>query len=911
MSDAGDEETTPNSPIKIENSPMPQEHFTPCNDKDSKRSAQMRRDFYLRQRITTLRHRNEDIQFKVRASKLDRQSEAESAREEIAYHLATASERRLLYLETIRLKARVLGSHPGSSSHTSFLHPPTEHHHLPVDTTEAFQEFGNAKKTLSDFKGVADHNLRRTHQVEIIQRAIRRRLVLDAVARVKNSKIIFNILNGYYTYSQTLELVSSSKLDDLCSLFERIHLPAIGSNANKYSWAFHAILLLTNFGEYLKGNVMYELGPDMRQQSNSFSAQSAFSSQFLIILHQISLRLIQAILCFLESPESAILSPISLTRLRIARYWRSFQFFLVSLKRYNLLQLRDVAINSFNTWLLQIEDSNVEISKRKRYYDCLLALDWQRSRYKAIGVDENLSWVRTDTELKTLSQAIFRAGSMIATFRFGARSYFVDYDASSFLVDHHFHKFVIVEKGSNYFTVPPDISISRWRQFWYLKFEERNSTLPGYNGPKSMRTGTKINLFAEEITFSWNEVLDLRDGSTRLSDELSGESWIQDLNAIDSMLTSSFYHYCDYCFQIGEDSDITGCINNLKDLQSAYMTKQLGPHSPTLAAVYFRLFLILLAQVTLLAGADSSKIEEVLRAEKMDYQEFSLQLYNLYHDCETQLFVKWFYYCKPNTFHEFVVSENIYQLVLECCYKENLGSGSPQLRFPEFYRFLLLNHSYKVTDRIDPFLIVTSSLWGPLFDSEIPQEKAKGYYLSALMVFVLKDMCQPVQEKWKMHRIDLIGIFSHFAPQLWDLCKRARSLVLASSISSMLQLNWFQAQTVFNHLEKDSSFAVLHSQVKAAGATKFQLKYLAHALTSKNEQEVISLFTCKLLDAFHDGSSYEVVVSKNFPYFKKKVIQLRKQIIELNTNFYNLYFPLLNWIHLDLGSPELKRGTLE
>lgn len=907
MSDAGDDETNPNSPIKIENSPMPKDYFSPCNDMNAQRSAKARRDFIIRQRIITLRRRNEDIQLKVRVSKLDRQSEAETAREEIAFQQATASQRRLLHLETVRLKARILGSHPSISFQNSFLRPPSEYQKLSVDKTKAVYKRENSSRKFSQ------HSCNYTlyiHEVGIIQRAFRRKLLLDCAARVKNSNIIYNVLNGNYTYLQGLELVSSSQLDQIILLFDRIFLPTL--KTSKYSLAFHAVLLLSNFDEYLKGNFLYELGPETIEHLNTgyYSTQTAFSSQFLIILRHVSLRLFHAIQCLLEAPKLVLLSPISVCRLRVARYWRSFQFFLVCLKRFNLLQLRDMSINLYNPWgLLQMQDENIEISKRRKYYDCVLALEWPKSQFKGIG--ENKEWIRTNTDLKTLSQAIFRAGSMIATFQLGAGSYFLDYDTHSFVVDHHFHKFVIVEKGNNYFTVPPDISISKWRKFWFLKFKQRNNTGSGYDGPKVMRTGTTKNNFFDEVTFSWNEVLELRDDSTDMALALSGGSWTDDLNTIDSMLTTLFYHYCDYCLQIGEDSETTACIVNLKELQSAYLVKKLGSHNPNMAAVYFRLFLILLAQVTLLAGADSSKIEEVLRAENMDYQEFSIQLYNLHHDCETQLYVKWFYYCKPNSFHEFVISENIYQLVLECCYKQSLGSGTPQLRFPEFYRFLLLNPSYKLTDRIDPFLIVTSSLWGPLFDSEVPQYKVKQYYLSTLMVFVLKDMCRPVQEKWTMHRIDQIGFFSYFTSELWEVCRSARSLVWASVISSMLQLTRHQAQIVFNHFDKDSSLAVLSAQMKAVGATEFQLKYLTHALTSKSEEEVISLFGYKLLDAFHESSTCEAVITKNHPYFTGRMIQLRKQIVEVSTSLYNLYFPLLNWIHLDLGSPQLKRGALE
>lgn len=907
MSDADDEEISSNSPINFEASPSSRDSATPCNFRASPPSAQMRKDFYLHQRIATLRHRNEDIQLKVRATKMDRESETQIAKETFVSHLKNATERRLMHLQTIRLKAKVLGSH---SDESSFLHPRLEQLTGPTNALY-LQGIPSRKKTFNEAVKVAA--TAKLYHVKTIQRAIRGRLLLDRVSRVKNSNIFYNVLNGYYTFSHAVELVKSSQMDDISLLFKSLYLPPPAISTDPYVWAFCAIPLLCDFGECSKGNIITELAPEKNDQAPAVytSAQNSFSSQFLVILHQISLRLFQSILCLLEAPRSILLCPISLLRLRIARYWRLYHFFLVLMKKYNLIQQQETTGQSINSWLLQFQDNKSEIYKRMKFQSCFLALNWHNSHQEISLGDTVFPWAQTDTDLRTLSETIFRAGTMMATFRYGTRSYYLDYDANDFLMDNHFHKFVVVEKGTHYFTVPPDVCISKWRKFWYLKFEQRIKKWTGHPGPEVMKSGTRQNLPLKDVPFSWNEIIELRDTSSSFPHSFASSSWVDDLSALDLKLTATFYRFCDYCFQIGEDEETTECIMNLRELQSAYMAKQLGPVNPVMAAVYFRLFLILLAQVVLLAGGDSSNIEEVLGAEKLDYRDFSLQLFNLYHDCETQLFVKWFYYCKPNTYRDFVISENIYQLVLECYSKEDPGSSSPQLRFPEFYRYLLLNPSFRLTDRIDPLLIITTSLWGPLFESENPQKKVKEFYLSTLMVFVITDMGRLVQDKWKMNRIDQIGIFAHFAPRLWELCKRARSLVWASCISSMLQLNPVQAQIVYSHFEKDSSLSILQSHVKAAGATEFQLKYLTHILTSTNEQEVISLFTKKLLDAFHDSKSCKAVVMKNSPYFAERVLRLRKDIIEVNTGFYNLYFPLLNWIHFDLGSPELRKGNLD
>lgn len=87
---------------------------------------------------------------------------------------------------------------------------------------------------------------------------------------------------------------------------------------------------------------------------------------------------------------------------------------------------------------------------------------------------------------------------------------------------------------------------------------------------------------------------------------------------------------------------------------------------------------------------------------------------------------------------------------------------------------MLLNRPEEFRHPINAFLIVTANLWGPLFDSEEPQEKAKEFFSSTIVTFIMTDLYLTVSEKWKRHKIEQIGFFDQFKSLLMDLCKDAR-----------------------------------------------------------------------------------------------------------------------------------------
>ncbi|KAF7582101.1 hypothetical protein FOB63_002182 [Clavispora lusitaniae] len=91
--------------------------------------------------------------------------------------------------------------------------------------------------------------------------------------------------------------------------------------------------------------------------------------------------------------------------------------------------------------------------------------------------------------------------------------------------------------------------------------------------------------------------------------------------------------------------------------------------------------------------------------------------------------------------------------------------------------------------------------------------------------------------------------------------------------------------------------------MRSAGASQFQISYLLHALTTKSEQEVINLFSRKLLSSFQGNSSAGKEIRRICPFFTNKALILQQNIMEFNSIFYGLYYPLLNWIYVDLGSP--------
>lgn len=896
MSQAEDGEVSLGSPQRNEDNRLSSmkkfKILTPSYTRSkARRMAHLRREILLRQRILTLKRRNKSIKLKANACRRERELKIDASSFVSSLHLANATERRLKHLEAVRLKARLLRLHlqtitPEQCCSHSFE---AEKYQVPL-------------KNISENN--ADHiNGSQWTQIKVIQSAIRTKLLRHSINDVRESKLIPNIVDSYYTYEQARMLVCSSKVDQLCLLLERLNLP-YPISMKPYAWFLFSIMLISDFEKCVKSNKLFNAEQRVFEHG-PFISLSSFLIHLPIILRQVSLRILASLINLFDLPLNVVINPISPLRLYLARVWRTYHFYFIFVKRYKRLQMKHTANREFDAALYQITTTQMVMTNREQLvYDRILALEWHKYRIRSLCETQNLSWAQTSESLDALYRQIERIGSVRKRKgQLPGLCYDLVYESRILSSDDHFHKLVTISKGRYYFFVPPDVSISKWRTFWFNKFKGREVALSTIGVPKRMRSGIKQSLLHEEVSFSISDIMLLRDSPIALQNPFDIEAWKSELFSLDSLLTSIFFSFCDYCFQIGEEMETSEAIFNLRQFQSEYMLQDEGIFNSVLAITYFRIYLLLICQIVVIADADTTKLNEILSKQNMDFKDLSLAIYNMCHDCEAQLFVKWFYYCKPIDFRNFIMSENIYQLAIECCNKKDLGAHSPQLRFPGFYWFVLLNRPEEFKHPIDAFLIVTANLWGPLFDSEEPQEKAKEFYSSTIVTFIMTDLHLTVSEKWKRHKIELIGFFDQFKSPLMDLCKDARSLMWASCTSHMLQLEPHQAQLVYNHFQKGWNLSLLESRMRSAGASQFQILYLLHALTTKSEQEVINLFSRKLLSSFQGNSSAGKEIRRICPFFTNKALILQQNIMEFNSIFYGLYYPLLNWIYVDLGSP--------
>lgn len=87
--------------------------------------------------------------------------------------------------------------------------------------------------------------------------------------------------------------------------------------------------------------------------------------------------------------------------------------------------------------------------------------------------------------------------------------------------------------------------------------------------------------------------------------------------------------------------------------------------------------------------------------------------------------------------------------------------------------------------------------------------------------------------------------------------------------------------------------------------TDFQISYISTQLCKLDDGEpnIIDAFTERIQKAMLNEHT-ETMLRKNVRHFTSDLLGLQKRIGTFTSLFYELYYPVLNWIHVDLGLPK-------
>lgn len=807
--------------------------------------CQQRKQASLREKSAILRRKNEDILAKAREARMRQQTLESVAGAHMLMRFSKATERRMRHLDEIRERARNLRRF--------------EKERLGLRKTSNMNNFDHSKVE----QNVGKQNDRIVcfpyddDKVRTVQRAIRRQNLRKVIQNLEKSHFILAILEKQVSFPQAVCMVRTKgcNIADLENLLRCLRLPPLG---NGYSWFLYAIVLLSDFHDSLQGHFGTHPGFNVNVSPNS--GENAVSVHLPILLYHSAVRLF----CLLEQITTQhledIFQPFSSSRLRLARAWRTYHYFFAVYKQNHRNALRKIAgqaldIASTHQRILALRTGHKETGIAMFFERSLVSLNiWRNpSSWATIGIDPE----QLCSEIRQISAKSEKG------------PYEISYDPTQL---HGLSSCVTIQQGEMSFSIPPNVPVLTWRQFWFLKFREPKSP--------SLRSGR--GAYAISTTeVSGDEMMELRRKTLRKtrSPELT-------LKQSEAKLRSVFDGYLEFCEHIGDTDEFRKVGQNYNELYSLYQIETIA--NKQLTEKYFRPLLLLTVELLQFAGVERSQMKALLDAD-FSLESFAYDLVVVCESLETTLFVKWMHWCRPRNHQQFILFENTYQLTgIQC--RANLGTDFPHLRFGLFYHFVYKNSRVG----FDPLLIISATALGPRLAQSVRCNNAKAFFRAVFVHYFTSDM--HLLMRAKNQKTKEIALFSLVETQINSLSAKVRKYLLGSWMCALLNLLQKKADKLVHILEHPDL-----DGLPSLRLSHFQQNYLTESIGKMALDSPLRLFTSKMQAAFLHGVGANF--AKNFRHFAPELEELQREITNFTHSFYELYHPLLNWIHMDLGSP--------
>lgn len=530
-----------------------------------------------------------------------------------------------------------------------------------------------------------------------------------------------------------------------------------------------------------------------------------------------------------------------------------------------------------------------------------------------------------------------------------------------------------IELNSISYFIPPGISVSAWRQYWMNKLKKeykRQKEEKVLSAPKTIRTGTNREPNAEKHTENVNyEELGIRSIHTKYEKLMKMTDLNKSLLHLEKIVRDAFLSFFEYVWQLQELSvseseseseflTFSGFLSDHHDLTS-YSTEEYSYDSnESLIMKYFKLHLIVLYgllkasnmfSVNTISSIDEL-IQETTENESVPNSETRasesiqcmIQKYSqAYWDLEITLFGSWIKFCKFDNLEKVKNFENTFKFISAKKFSVSMGTNSPQLRFPNFYKFI--NHQQTLT-MLSKYLNIIKASY------EIPNLKARPLmhildknafcffrqnFVNFMIVGVDRSVCEKLMEA-DLKNNEILDLFeddfSDIMIKFRSLLVSNLALILIQNFNLLHQLRFNLAivskfsndiydfllqneEEVHNDIESIVKQIVLayweyqdsQSQVRAS-LESYLLKEMRKLNNQPANGSIIEILISKFASIFRtDGnaqsldSERDLVIKTNFRFFDKQVMEITRGMIETIDLIYQIYNPLLNWIYMDIG----------
>lgn len=677
--------------------------------------------------------------------------------------------------------------------------------------------------------------------VSVVERAWRRRSFLQHLNDFRRSRP-FDLLFAQL-YRQVLRRLrpNSPLLDMLDVVFDHLQLPG-----SRRMFKF-ALILIADVVDLTRTHLHSGL-------NSNTSAPSPVANALSVLVFRCAWSLVCALDELLMGPLAQVDSATSLGRLRLAKHWRRYNFVFACLKQVHLENCITIAeevlqiIHRQAELLDEPDDDQPTFTWLKRHELFLRTQTPAVADWASIGVShqhfiESVSatalgiMIPPPLPMRADHDLITRTAKCSPAPTSGFRQ---------------------IGMGAAMFWIPPDVNVREYRLYWISKLRDKASA-EHHGIPGSLRSGRSVPTISDHEATAYEAL-----GVYRIYDKYDFDISLAELATISGDVIGKFLDYLRHtCDSQDEEWQLHAFSRTFHELQEY---REVRPE-------YFRLQLMALKPLLVLVDISLDEVNTIL-AGPFDVDRIA----SVYKDLEALLFMWSIDACRFESFTAFKHFENIYKFVSADCFKLELGTNSPQLRFPKFYTFL---RQIDPADAFNYSQIVRGAFLLPRLQGcpLLTVRAAFTYYQTLFRNYVALSLTRNISPSNEL--LDL------FEADLTSLAGRARSL-----LRSCIAVHLVGSQRSLSA----SDISRIHNTVSGGGAPDAYVQRtfdLMHT-PDTSAHTIFRLLANKLGDALLTNN-----VSHELKPIGRHVRALVHDIDAVSTLIYEVYNPLLNWIHAD------------
>lgn len=748
----------------------------------------------------------------------------------------------------------------------------------------------------------------------LIQRRIRAFLLLRSVEKITNSGFLA-LLDSPSEIARDLlanpRTASSGFI--LEGLLRLLNLPDVtekgGYNTFKYGF-----ILIYEFSCFVESRV-HPSFHSLLSTGDNLAAKA-----LPVLLLKTSTALIEGLKCLLQQPKCEITNPFSETRLNFSRLWKAHHFFFLCFKGVHLENCLAISKEASSVICRQMailegfpERNTIERNHILLEKNTKVLRRAKNTASRPRWIDIGLSFEHVIAQLRFQMSAKLTAKSI------------------SGVIDHDFFnpenlrsKYVRIGNIVTY--LPPHISGVKWRTFWLQKFleEQKRGADSKYNVPENLKSGRRMFLHNRDLEDCYR--LGIREISASYASKGNLLVWGQ-LQAVEDGIERCAHSAYQYILLMDHVPLFTA--EKLHRIAGFSGTKGRGraSFSNRLRSFNERAKALSRLTSTFLQPEEVPEVPAFCRiSEKSRDSAFcSIRadlgriLASLEH-VEGRLYVRWAGICRFESFSKFKAFENGIRMLSYKNFSLSKGTNSPQLRFPQMYHFIGLCRPPMEENVVSSF----GKMAG--FFSSLPpiglspalvcKKRPLAFFREVFAAFATAHVHLRISEKMQKFRGCENELLDLFQDKFTEMAAKTQALVITSvvvvlveactdaracQIAPIVQKWQDEPGAVFSRAfpgallgalpvppkQRDFAVSLLRSELAAFQKGKCPI---AHILASRARD---------LLSQEAPAKSRRAARS----LWGARAAALADEFSGVCTQVYEVYNPLLNWIHGDLGEP--------